>query len=217
MLAELQNRRTELVSKFRPTERIVTQLDQQIADTQRALQTAEGRITTEEASDVNPLRQTLESDLARGESYASGLTGRIQSMRLQDQSYRDQLARLESQLPVEQQLSREVKLAEENYLLYNKKREEARIGQRMDQQKIANVVVAEPPQVPAFPTGRRNVLATVYVLLLVLSLAIVALATRARQTIETPWDLEVLTDVPVLGTVPIHKSMLLPERMRGWS
>ena len=217
MLIELQNRRTELLSKFRPTERVVTQLDQQIADTQKALQAADSRTATEEATDVNPLRQTLESDLARGQGYAAGLAGRIQSMRAQDQAYRQQLTRLESQLPVEQQLLREVKLAEDNYLLYTRKREEARIGQRMDQQKIANVVVAEAPQVPALPRGRLNTLAIVYLTLLLLCSLVAALGSRMRQTVDTPWGLEIVTELPVLGTVPVHKSSVLPKRMRGFS
>ena len=217
MLAELQNRRTELLSKYRPTERVVTQLDQQIADTTKALQDALSRVSTEEASDINPLRQTLETELGRAEGNEAGLRGRIQSLRAQDNAYHDQLVKLDRLLPREQQLQREVKVAEENYLLYAKRREEARIGQRMDEQKMANVVLSEKPRVPAAPKSRLGTILTLYVLALVVGILLIAMLARMRRTVQTPWDLDGIANVPVLGTVPEHKSRVLPERMRGFS
>ncbi|HEY6392992.1 MAG TPA: Wzz/FepE/Etk N-terminal domain-containing protein, partial [Bryobacteraceae bacterium] len=41
LLVELQNKRTELLTKFRPNDRMVTQADRQISDTRRALESAE--------------------------------------------------------------------------------------------------------------------------------------------------------------------------------
>ena len=43
------------------------------------------------------------------------------------------------------------KAAEENYLLYVKKREEARMGDALDEGGIVNVAIAEQPVVPALP------------------------------------------------------------------
>ena len=45
-----------------------------------------------------------------------------------------------------------MKTAEENYLLYVRKREEARIGDALDERGILNVIIAERPSVPALPT-----------------------------------------------------------------
>ena len=217
MLAELRNRRTELLSKYQPTERVVTQLDQQIADTTRTLNEALSRVSTEAASDINPQRQTLETELSRAEGVEAGLRGRIQAMQAQDQAYKAELIKLDRMLPKEQQLVREVKVAEENYLLYAKRREEARIGQRMDEQKIANVVLSEKPRAPVAPKSRVGTIATLYVLGLIVGVLAVALLSRLRRTVQTPWDLEGIADVPVLGTVPVHKRNVLPERMRGFN
>jgi uncharacterized protein involved in exopolysaccharide biosynthesis len=217
MLAELQNRRTEMLSKYRASDRNVTQLEQQIADTTRALKEAQGRVSTEEQTDVNPLRQSLEGELARAEGTDAGLRGRIQTMLAQDQAYRMQLARVEQVLPLEQQLQSDAKVAEDNYLLYAKRREEARIGHRMDQDKISNVVLAERPRAAVLPKGRSGPMMGAYLVALVLSLIVVALASQMRRTVETPWDLEAITDAPVLGTVPLQSAVLLPARMRGFS
>ena len=217
MLAELQNKRTELLVKYRATERVVTQVDQQIADTQRAFEEALSRVATEQASDVNPLRQTLESELSKSEGAEAGLRGRIQTMQAQNQAYRLELIKLDRILPQEQQLQRQVKVTEDNYLLYAKRREEARIGQRMDEQKIANVVLSEKAHVPLAPKSRLGTVATVYVLAMLITVLAVALLARMKRTVQTPWELEAVSDVPVLGTVPVHQLTLLPERMRGFS
>ncbi len=204
MLTELQNRRTELVSKYLPGERIVTQLDQQIADTKKALQTAESSVATEEVSDVNPLRQSLETELEQAVATEAGLAGRIQVMRAQNGSYVRELEKLETLGPLELEYQRQMKVAESNYLLYAKKREEARISQRMDQQKIANVVLAEGPGFPVFPKSRGVQIVVTYILLLLLSTIAVALVSRMKQTVDTPWGLEEISSIPVLGTVPVH-------------
>ena len=47
-----------------------------------------------------------------------------------------------------QDLTRHVKEAEENYQLYQKKQEEARITDELDQNKITNVSMAEAPVQP---------------------------------------------------------------------
>lgn len=211
LLIELKNRRTDLVAKFKPTERVVTQIDQQIADTQKALQGAEGSIATEEASDINPLRQTLDTELNRAEAEAAGLRGRIAAMREQGSAYKRELARLETLIPQEQQYVREAKVAEENYLLYAKKQEEARIGEKMDQQKIANVVLAEAPREPVMPKGRMGTLVPAYLLALAASLALVTLLNRMKKTVYTPWELEVFSAVPVLGTVPARLALPAPR------
>jgi uncharacterized protein involved in exopolysaccharide biosynthesis len=61
---------------------------------------------------------------------------------------------------VQQRLAREVKSAEDNYLLYQRKQEETRIANALDHQRIANVVVAEAPNVPSLPSddARRAML-----------------------------------------------------------
>ena len=45
----------------------------------------------------------------------------------------------------------DLKAAEDKYLLYVNKREEARIGDALDQGGILNVAIAEQPAVPALP------------------------------------------------------------------
>ncbi len=205
LLAELQNKRTELLSKFKPGDRMIKQVDQQIADTKDAMQRAEKLHATEEATDVNPLRQTLEAELARDQTTADGLTARVDTLAHQNSQYQSELGKVEGILPGEQELVREIKVAEENYLLYSKKREEARIGDAMDQQKIANAALAEPPRVPALAEPKLNMtVAAGFVLGNVLILLGGMVVGHWRRTVQTPWELETFAGTPVLATVAMY-------------
>jgi len=207
LLVELQNKRTELLTKFRPNDRMVTQVDRQISDTRKALESAEKLSSKEEATDVNPLRQTLETELARAETSADGLRGRIETLSQQTRQYRAELEKLEGIRPGEQELLREIKVAEENYLLYSKKREEARIGDALDQQKIANVAFSEPPRIPVLPLPRlgATIVASYGIGMVAIFVGALVIG-QYRRTVVTPWELESFAGLPVLGTIALRQS-----------
>lgn len=217
MLVELRNKRTGLLTKFKPEDRLVQEVDRQIADTRQALAKAEKMTGTEEATDVNPLRQTMEGALAKSEVNASSLRAREDGLRRQVQANEEELAKLNQATDAHEKLERDVKEAEGNYELYQRKREEARIGGALDKDKIANVTVAEGPTRPPVANPRFT-LATVCGLFLGnLCIAGLALFSGLRHAaVYTPWDLEAFADIPVLATVPFKKGAsvrALPERL----
>jgi capsular polysaccharide biosynthesis protein len=111
-------------------------------------------------------------------------------------------------------LQRQVKEAEDNYQLYAKKREEARIADELDRQKITNVSIAEAPalsQIPSSPNRPLNLVLGVFVAGL-LSLGTVFSAEMLGDTINTPRQLEALTGAIVLATVPENINKLMGRR-----
>src|SRR5258708_16126610 len=106
MLSDLQNRRTELLNKFRPEDRMVQQVDQQILDTKAAMDRASKLTATEEATDVNPLRQSLEGELAKAQANTTGLRARAASLARQITEYRSSLRALETSTADDDQLLR---------------------------------------------------------------------------------------------------------------
>lgn len=204
MLAELQNRRTQAMMKFRPDDRIVVELDQEIADTRAALDRASKLNSVEQVTDVNPVRQNLEAELARAELQESGLKARRSSLAAIALGYRARLAQLENSTIESETLQRSMKEAEQNYLLYARKQEEARIADSLDQQKIANVAIAEAPVAQHLPAKPNVVLNLVLGVILAsfVSVAAAFAAEHSRQVFHTPSDLESATGLPVLATVP---------------
>jgi len=145
MIAELQNKRTELLTKFNADDRLVKEVDEQIANTQAALTNATVIVATEEATDINPTWQKLQIERADAALQLAGLRSRAERLRAQIGAYRSQAVTLAEATPRYETLVRRVNEAREQYVTYARKAEEARLADALDTQKISNVVLAEAP------------------------------------------------------------------------
>lgn len=204
LIVELLNRRTQLLTKFRSDDRLVKEVDQQLRNTRAALEKASKETATEQSTDLNPLRQALEAELARGRVDQAGAAGRHEMLIGQVKGYEAQLSRLEGITAEYEDLSRQVKESADNYQLYKKKEEEARITDELDQNKITNVSVAEAavqPQLPTRPNRQLNLILGVFIGAL-LSIGSVVIAEFLRDTVLTPRELEMLTGKKVLVSLP---------------
>jgi uncharacterized protein involved in exopolysaccharide biosynthesis len=203
MLVELRNRRTQLLTKFRPDDRLVREVDQQIRDTTASLQEAKSVNNVEQSSDINPLRQMLETEMAKARLDLAGQQARRDDLAQQIGQYQAVLSRLEQATNEHGDLDRRVKQAEENYQLYAKKQEEARITDELDQKKITNVALAELPIVQRAPVKPNRLLTLGLGLFLAffLSLCGVFVAELFRDTVHTPRELELAAGIPVIATL----------------
>src|SRR6266849_758332 len=211
MMVELQNRRTQLLTKFRPDDRLVREVDAQIRTTREALARAESQTATEQQTDLNPLRQTLETEYSRARLEQTGAQARRDTLTAQLRDYEGELRKLEGDTTRHDDLQRQKKEAAENYQLYAKKREEARIADELDRQKITNVSIAEAPTVPRIPSSPNrplNLLLGVFVATF-LSLGTVFSAEMLGGTVHTARQLEALTGATVLATVPENSRRII--------
>ncbi|HXB69343.1 MAG TPA: hypothetical protein VNY05_13925, partial [Candidatus Acidoferrales bacterium] len=203
MLVELQNKRTELLTKYQTQERLVREVDAQIADTRAALERANGISSTEQTTDVNPVRQTLEGDLAKAELSDTEYRAHTASLEKEISNYRELLTSLQGATADDDQFLRNIKEAEDNFFLYSKKREEARIEEAMDRDRIANVTLVEPPRLPVLATPKVSfTVVGTYALGCVLIIGFGFVAGLARPYVYTSWELESITGPPVLASVP---------------
>lgn len=203
MLVDLDNKRTDLLAKFRADDRLVKQVEQQIADTRTSLDRATRISSSEQASDVNPLRQSLEADLARTRTGQQVLSARLSTLAAQSMEYRAEIAKLERSTAPYNDMVREVKSLEENYQLYSRKWEESRIADALDRQKIANITVVESPEVPASPVPRSLMLPIGAILLGLALILIAAVLTGLHgQILHTPQSVYLASGIQVLATVP---------------
>ena len=202
LIVELQNKRTQLLTKFRSDDRLVKEVDQQLRNTRTALDKASKETATEQSTDLNPLRQTLEAELARGRVDQAGAAGRREMLAGQVKDYETQLSRLEGITAEYEDLARQKKESGDNYQLYKKKEEEARITDELDQSKITNVSVAEAPvqsNLPVKPNRPLNLILGMFLGVL-LSIGSVVIAEFLRDTVLTPRELESLTGQKVLAS-----------------
>ncbi len=212
-LLELELRRTELLTRFQPSYRLVQEVDQQISQAKSSL----------EAENLAPLRDELTEDnpdftWANSELIKTGVE--LQALQKRDLVAHQQIAAYHSkaqtlaQNAIEQSdLEQKLKAAEDKYLLYAGKREEARIGDALDQTGILNVAMVQPPRVPALPAtpiwiaGCMSLIAA-----FAISTGAVFVADYADPSLRTPDEVIALLGTPVLASLPARN----PARVPAW-
>ena len=204
-LYNLELKRTDLLIKYDPNNRLVQDLEKQIADTRAAVAEVEKAPVQETTTDKDPTHDWLVSEMAKSKAELAALHARAAAMSRAVSDYREKALRLDEKGYVQQDLLRAVNTAEENYAASLRKREEARISDAMDQQQIMNVAIAEAAMVPALPTISL-LLKIVLALLLasVVSLGLAFAADYLDPTFRSPQEVEEWLVSPVLASVPKH-------------
>jgi|GEM_PF-718269 len=147
----LQTQRAELLTRYRPDSERIREIDAQLKAAQ-AILTRENHTEIEESStDINPAWETLDSDLAQAKVAAAALQASQQDMAQEVGRYRAELNALTGDESSFEEAAREVEVAKEAYLSYVRKSEEARAAGALNQSRILNVSIAEPPALPLRP------------------------------------------------------------------
>ena len=201
-LLNLELKKTELLTRYEPGYRLVQEIEEQIADTRKAIGEEEHKPIREEVTDQDPNYQWIRAELTKAQADLSGSLARATTNDSLARQYRETARRIDERGVTHQDLVRTAKTQEENYLLYVRKREEARINAALDEHGVLNVSVFEEPSVPAFPTR-----SPVIVGLLALVVAVIASLSTAfavdsvDPTFRTPDELASHLGIPVLATL----------------
>jgi len=205
-LLTLELKRTELLTKYQPTYPLVQEIDKQIADTHTQLAAAESKPVREQTTDENPTFQFVSTELAKAKADYSALQARATATEAIVVLYRKQAEQLEQKGILHQDLVRTQKTDEENYLLYLKKREEARMSDALDQRGILNVIVAEQPTTPVLPVGSPFMTVVLgFVLATVVSTGMAFAVDYLDPSFRTPSQVIDELNIPVLAAVPYHR------------
>lgn len=203
-LLNLENRRTELLERYDPNYPLTVEVETQIAQTVAAIADAERTGTHEETTDQNPTQEWIRTEMARAKADLVGLQARATVMAVAVHALRARAEDLDKAGLVQQELLRTAKADEENYLLYRRKHEEARIVEALDQSRIVNAAVAEAvsvPQIPlSLPTGVKLVLAVLVAAAASMGLGL--LKENMDPSFRTSRDVEECLDLPLLAAIP---------------
>lgn len=202
-LLDLQLKKTQLLTKFEPTHRLVQEVEQQITQTE-AMITAENTLPLrDETTDKNVHYEWAKSELQRAQVELKALQARAAATGTQEAAYRSMTKQLGEDAITQDDLLSAEKAAEESYLLYVKKQEEARMDDALDRRGIVNVAVAEQPVAPALP------LWSTFAVLAIGAVAAGAAGTGAAfaadyadSAFRTPEDVLAFLNAPVLASLP---------------
>lgn len=202
-LLAAQVKRTQLLLKYQPSYPLVQEADQEIAQTQSAIDEAEKNAYQTQTTDRDPMYELLREDLAKTagdlasqKATATAIKGSLESMQ-------QRMVDLDEKSVMQAAAIRDSKVNEDNYLLYASKREQERTSDALDARNIADVAIAVPPMVPVLPAHSPLLVMLIgFFLALSTSLSAAVVAEYLDPSFRTPEDVVNTLNIPVLASMP---------------
>lgn len=202
-LLDLQLKRTELLVKYEPTHRLVKEIEQQIAQAQTAIAAENLSPVRDETTDKNPQYEWAKSELERARVESKALEAREEATILQEAACRGLAEKFGEHAVTQDDLLSSEKAAEEIYLLYVKKQEEARMNDALDERGIVNVAIAEEPIAPALPVWSAWMVLVVGLIASgVAGTGAAFAADYVNPAFRDPDDVAAYLNAPVLASLP---------------
>jgi uncharacterized protein involved in exopolysaccharide biosynthesis len=202
-LLSAQTKRTELLLKYDPSYPLVQENEQEIVQTKTAIADAEKTRYLTETTDLDPTFEALREDDAKTRADRAAQAAALEATKRSIRSMEEQLVDLDQQSITRQDLQREVKADEQNYLTYLAKREQERMSDALDTTRIANVAIAVPPAIPVLPVfGWPVILLAATGLATIVSVGSAYAADYLDSSFHTPAQLTDILGIPVVVAFP---------------
>jgi uncharacterized protein involved in exopolysaccharide biosynthesis len=205
-LSTLELKHTEMVAHFEPGYPLLKDLESQIAQTRARIAEIKNAPLREDTTDMNPAYLWLTEELVKSRAEVVTLQARAAATARNVQLYRQATLDLGDKKIKEEDLIRDAKTQEGNFLLYLNKREEARISDALDSKRILNVAVAESATVPARPTRSPWMIVMLGIFLAcTVSIGGAFVADYVDPTIRTPDEVRNILQIPMLAVLSKQK------------
>jgi uncharacterized protein involved in exopolysaccharide biosynthesis len=202
-LLDLELKKTQLLTKFEPNHRLVQEVEQQILQAKAAISAEKVSPVRDETTDQDANYEWAKAELQKAQVEMKGLEAREATTSAHLMGYRTLARELGEDAITQDDLTSSEKAAQENYLLYVKKREEARMGDALDEGGIVNVAIAEQPVVPALPVWPAGVVVVAgFVAALTSGTGAAFAADHLDPALRTPEEVLACLDIPVLASIP---------------
>jgi len=202
-LLSLELQRTELLSKYEPSYRLVQEVENQIAQARAAVLAEQLRPPRDETTEKDPDYAWTKSELEKAEVELSALQASQETVAAELADTRRLAQQLGADAVYQQDLLRSARTAEETYLLYAKKGEEARISDALDDRGIINVAIAEAPVAPVLPKySGWTILAVALAAAGVSSTGLAFTIDYLDPALRTPDEVVMYLNAPVLASLP---------------
>jgi uncharacterized protein involved in exopolysaccharide biosynthesis len=202
-LNTLELQRVNLSTNYEDSYRLMQEIDEQIQVTKSQIARQEKDPLGDTTYDVNPVWNWVNQTIAQATTALANEKAQVDADLSIVSQYHSEAQNLNAKSVTQDDLQREVSANQANYLLYLGKREQARIQDMLDERKVLNVSVAEPPTNPD---------QTLYSPLLLISLALffaafisagaALIADYLDPSFRTPDEVREFLDVPVFASIP---------------
>ena len=205
-LLTLQLSEQDLSSKYTDNNRLLVNVRKEIQIIRDFLKEQEeaigGKVKT-----GNPVYQEAEKEAMKAEAEVASLRAKAATLQAQIGQFDDEIRTLDLQEKDLQGLKREVTTNDKNFRTYQDKKEEARISDEMNRQKLANISVIQAAVVPSKPIKPKKALNILLSIILgaVSGLGFAFLSEYTSQRFTSPDSVEQRLGLPVLVTIPMKE------------
>jgi uncharacterized protein involved in exopolysaccharide biosynthesis len=202
-LLAAQVKRTQLAMKYDASYPLVKEADKEIAQTQSAIEEAKKMQYVNETTDRDPTFEFLREDVARARTDLAAQKATEGALKQSLERVQSEMVSLDKKALKQQDLQREAKADESNYLLYLAKREQERTSDALDKNRIGNVTIAVPAVFPLLPaTSPFLIMAVGLFVAVFMSIGLAFILDYFDSSFRTPAEVMETLRIPVLGAVP---------------
>src|SRR6267154_1074570 len=202
-LLDLELKKIQLLTKFEPNHRLVVEAEQQIVLAKAAIAAERFTPVRDETTDHDANYTWAQAELQKARVEMKGLAARGATTSTHLAEYRTLARQLGEEAITQDDLASSERAAEENYLLYVKKREVARMGDALDEGGIVDVAIAEQPVVPALPVWPATAVVMVgFIAALTAGTGAAFAADYLDPALRTPEEVLACLEIPVLASIP---------------
>lgn len=201
-ILELELQRSELLSRYAPTSVKVRDIDRQIAQAKR-LMDSNRETLAETTNAINPAYQSLEVDLAQTKAQMAAVSARVEALRSQVNEHRTTVAHLDEISSEQERLEQAVASAKEAATTYAKKEEEARFTTALDESNLVDIAVAQSAEVPNVPEKSKQAMRFVLgaIVSLIAAVGLAFLRDRMDPAVKSATEAKTVTGLPILAEI----------------
>lgn len=207
-LLTLELKQTELLSKYAASYPPVRDISAQIEETQQAIAQAETAPIEEITTDRIPAQDWMATEMAKADADSAQLQEHAAATARVVRDYQDMAQQMDRKNVQQDDLLRDVRTADDDYTLYLRKREEARISDELDSKRIVNVSIAEAPTAPALATLHLLwLLAGGFFTAAILGVGTAYAIDRLDTSLRTPDEIVRYLDLQTLASIPARTGL----------
>jgi uncharacterized protein involved in exopolysaccharide biosynthesis len=201
-ITSLELEHAKLASRYLAGAEPLAKNEEEIADLKELLAQQQPTILGSVTSEAHPVKREFPVQIEEEGVRIAGLEARNLQLKAVAAALHAELQHTDQGGDVLDAIERQHRLAEQNFLLYEKKKEEARIANTQDSMLMANVAVIAPPEYPLEPVYPRKlfIMAIALPVALLLGITLASLLEVMNDKITTGADLETAGDLEYLGS-----------------
>jgi uncharacterized protein involved in exopolysaccharide biosynthesis len=204
-LAALRVEEAKISSRYVDGSEAIEKVRTEIRSLGIAIEQVRPTIISSVTSENNILKRDFGAGIEQQRVRISGLESRNRYLRSAALDIHRDTRNLSEGTDEVQNAEREFQRAEQDYLFYSKRLEEARMSEQLDAQQSANVTMVAPPETPIEPVAPNKLflIEIAMAVSLVLGIACAALVETLEDRIFDERSVAAVGDVPYLGTVSV--------------